>query len=94
VSSAILTPCVPPLQQHHGSQQQQQQQPSGRGGSPGARSSPGTLAETHVDQVEPDLPLDIGMSRPRSLTPDELKHKKKAGGLLSKGKNILKKFTR
>jgi len=49
--------------------------------------------QQHLDQVELDN-QDIGMLRPRSLTPDELKQNKKKGGFFSKGKNILKKFTR
>ncbi|XP_045172088.2 peripheral-type benzodiazepine receptor-associated protein 1-like isoform X4 [Mercenaria mercenaria] len=68
----------------------QQQQQSGP--SPGMGGSPTKLANQH-DQVEVTNE-DIGMTRPRSLTPDELKQKKKSGGIFSKGKNIFKKFTR
>jgi hypothetical protein len=69
---------------------QPQQQQSGS--SPGLGGSPTKLANQHdkVDVVNDD----IGMTRPRSLTPDELKQKKKSGGFFTKSKNIFKKFTR
>lgn len=86
----LLVPLSSSFQQNHHSQQQQQQQPSA---GPGLGSSPTKLVNSKLDQVEIDN-QDIGMSRPRSLTPDELKQNKKKGGFFSKGKNIFKKFTR
>ncbi|WAR02095.1 RIMB1-like protein [Mya arenaria] len=79
--------------QHYPQQQQQQQHQSARA-SPGTGDSPTGVANTGLDQVTEDIDDDFGMSRPRSLTPDELKQKKKSGGFFSKGKNIFKKFTR
>lgn len=88
----LYVPLSSSFQQNHHSQQQQQQQQQSSAG-PGLGSSPTKLANSKLDQVEIDN-QDIGMSRPRSLTPDELKQNKKKGGFFSKGKNIFKKFTR
>ncbi|XP_052272228.1 peripheral-type benzodiazepine receptor-associated protein 1-like isoform X3 [Dreissena polymorpha] len=86
--------------QHHTDHQHPQQQQQSASGHREVRGSPGAeLADTQPDQVTRDHQVaidnhDIGMLRPRSLTPEELKQKKKTGGIFSRGKNIFKKLTK